>query len=70
MAVNGTKTTENGDAILISLQHPYEGVVEVIGYTDVTEGEDTSCFYQKSFRWGTDGVSYSDWVELSDHNLK
>ena len=57
MAVIGTKTSENGDAILISLQAPYENVVEVLGYTDETIGEDTSCFYQKSFRWGIDGVS-------------
>lgn len=70
MAVIGTKTSENGDAILISLQAPYENVVEVLGYTDETIGEDTSCFYQKSFRWGIDGVSYSDWVELTQPNLR
>lgn len=70
MAVEGTKTTENGDAIIISLQEPYENVVEVLGFTDQTTGEDTACFYLKSFRWGTDGVSYSDWVELTDQNLR
>jgi len=70
MAVDGTKTTENGDAILISLQLPYEDVVEVLGFTDETIGEDTSCFYLKTFRWGTDGVSYSDWVDLNDYNLR
>ena len=70
MAIEGTKTTENGDAIIISLQEPYENVVEVLGFTDETRGDDTSCFYLKSFRWGTDGVSYSDWVELTDQNLR
>ena len=68
--VEGTKTDENGDAILISLQEPYNNVVEVIGFTDEVLGEDTSCFYNKTFRWGTDGISYSDWVELSDLNLQ
>jgi len=68
--VEGTKTDENGDAILISLQEPYNNVVEVIGFTDEVLGEDTSCFYNKTFTWGTDGISYSDWVELSDLNLQ
>jgi len=70
MAVDGTKTDENGDAILISLQEPYKNVVEVISFTDEVLGEDTSCFYMKSFRWGTDGVQYSDWIELTDPNLQ
>jgi len=45
--VEGTKTDENGDAILISLQEPYNNVVEVIGFTDEVLGEDTSCFITK-----------------------
>ena len=59
MAVNGRKTDANGDAILISLQEPYKNVVEVVGYTDVTKGETTSVYYNKQFRWGVDGVTYS-----------
>lgn len=70
MAVNGTTTNENGDAILISLQTPYKNVVEVLGYTDETVGEDTSVFYSKSFRWGIDGVTYSDYVPLTNVNLE
>ena len=70
MAVTGTTTNENGDAILISLQEPYKNVVEVISYSDVTVGEDTSVFFNKSFRWGIDGVTYSDWVPLTNVNLE
>ena len=70
MAVTGTTTNENGDAILISLQEPYKNVVEVISYSDVTVGEDTSVFFSKSFRWGIDGVTYSDWVPLTNVNLE
>jgi hypothetical protein len=69
MAVIGTVTNENGDAILISLQEPYSGVSGVLSYSDETVGETTSTFFQKSFRWGTDGLSYSDWIPLSDANL-
>lgn len=70
MAVNGTTTDANGDAILISLQEPYENVVEVVGFTDVTEGENTGVYFKKQFRWGTDGVTYSDYVTLTNANLE
>lgn len=70
MAVIGTTTNENGDAILISLQEPYKNVVEVLSYSDQTVGESTSVYYNKSFRWGIDGVTYSDWVSLTNANLE
>lgn len=69
MAVNGSQTNENGDAILISLQEPYTNVVEVLGYTDETVGESTSVYFNKSFRWGIDGITYSDWIPLTNENL-
>jgi hypothetical protein len=70
MAVNGRTTDANGDAILISLQEPYLNVVEVLGYTDVTKGESTGLYYNKQFRWGTDGVTYSDYINLTNANLE
>lgn len=70
MAVIDSKTTVNGDALLISLEEPYKNVREIVSYSDVTEGETTDCFFNKFFRWGTDGVGYSDWVELNDTNLQ
>jgi hypothetical protein len=70
MAVNGRTTDANGDAILISLQEPYKNVVEVIGYSDVTKGENTGTYYNKQFRWGADGVTYSDYISLTNVNLE
>lgn len=70
MAVNGRTTDANGDAILISLQEPYKNVVEVVGYVDVTKGENTGTYYNKQFRWGTDGVTYSDYITLTNVNLE
>ena len=70
MAVTGSSTDANGDQLLVSLKTPYENVVEVTGFTDSITGETTSCFYNKDFRWGVDGVTYSDWVPLTDANLK
>ncbi len=70
MAVTGSTTNANGDQLLVSLKTPYENVVEVTGFTDSITGESTSCFYNKDFRWGIDGVTYSDWVPLTDVNLQ
>jgi hypothetical protein len=70
MAILGSTTNANGDTLLISLQEPYLNVIEVLSYEDVIDGETTDCFYNKSFRWGIDGVSYSDWVPLTNVNLE
>ena len=76
MAVNGNTTTSNGDSLLISLSEPYKNVVEVISFEDEvigdtsSSGESTGLYYDKFFRWGIDGASYSDWVELTDENLR
>ena len=70
MAVTGSSTDANGDQLLVSLKTPYENVTEVLGFTDTITGEDTSCYYNKDYRWGIDGVTYSDWVTLTDANLE
>ena len=70
MAVTGSSTDANGDQLLVSLQTPYENVTEILGFTDSITGESTSCYYTKDFRWGIDGVTYSDWVPLTDANLQ
>ena len=70
MAITGSSTDANGDQLLVSLQTPYENVTEVLGFTDSITGESTSCYYNKDFRWGIDGVTYSDWVQLTDANLE
>jgi len=69
MAVTGSSTNANGDQLLVSLKTPYENVVEVLNFEDSITGETTACYYDKDFRWGIDGVQYSDWVTLSDANL-
>jgi len=70
MAVTGSSTDANGDQLLVSLQTPYENVTEILGFTDSITGESTSCYYTKDYRWGIDGVTYSDWVPLTDANLQ
>jgi hypothetical protein len=70
LAVDGSTTDANGDAIIISISEPYLNVVEIITFEDEIKGESTACFYDKYFRWGIDGVTYSDWVPLTDINLE
>lgn len=70
MAVSGSSTSANGDSLLIGLSEPYENVVEVISFQDEVKGETTDLYFDKFFRWGIDGASYSDWVPLTDLNLK
>ena len=70
MAVTGSSTDANGDQLLVSLKTPYENITEILGFTDSITGETTACFYNKDFRWGIDGVTYSDWVILTDANLQ
>lgn len=69
MSIVGSTTNENGDILLISLQEPYLNVTEIVSFNDETIGEDTSCFYNKFFRWGIDGSTYSDWTPLTNDNL-
>ena len=66
--LTGLNVSQN--QLLVSLKTPYENVTEVLGFTDSITGETTSCFYNKDFRWGIDGVTYSDWVQLTDVNLQ
>jgi hypothetical protein len=70
MAVNGSTTNQNSDALLISVSEPYLNVVEILGYVDEIIGEHTNLFYEKFFRWGIDGAAYSDWIPLTNQNLQ
>lgn len=68
--VNGNKTTENNDQLLISVNTPYTGVSKVNSYTAVIKGETESLYYRKEFRWSYDGILYNDWRELTNDNLR
>lgn len=71
MAVIGNKTTANGDVLIVSLQTPYKGVVEVSDFEiSITPSETPMLRYKKEFRYSTDGVLYNDWQELNAGNLQ
>lgn len=70
MAIVFNKSTEIGDVIVIKTGVPIVGIVTLTGFIDNTEGEDSNKFFEKTFRYSNDGVSYSDWVELTQENIE
>lgn len=68
--VNGQHTSENNDQLLISLNSPYKNLIEISGFNYSVNGETDSLYYQKDFRWSTDGVLYNDWQPLDNEHLE
>lgn len=68
--VEGQKTNENNDQLLISVKEPYKNLIEITGFTYSVKGEGESTYYQKDFRWSTDGVLYNDWQPLDNEHLQ
>lgn len=69
MVINN-KATEIGDVLLINAILPIYGVIRLQSFTDTTVGETTDRYFYKEFSFSTDGVIFSDWVELTDSNLE
>ena len=68
--VEGQHTNKNGDQLLISVKSPYKNVIEVTGFTYSVIEETEELYYQKDFRWSTDGVLYNDWQPLDNEHLQ
>lgn len=68
--VEGQKTNTNNDQLLISVKEPYKNLVEINGFTYSVKGETDEVYYQKEFRYSTDGVLYNDWRPLDNDNLR
>lgn len=60
--------TEVGDVLLFSLSQPILGALSIT-YTDTIIGETATRYFDKKFRYSFDGISYTDWTELSNINL-
>lgn len=68
--VDGQKTNSNNDQLLIKVKTPYKNLIEITGFTYSVKGETESLYYQKEFRWSTDGILYNDWQPLDNEHLK
>jgi len=69
MVINN-RATEIGDVLLINAILPIYGVIRLQSFTDTTVGETTDRYFYKEFSFSTDGIIFSDWVELTDSNLE
>lgn len=65
------KTTEVGDVLHISTDVPVLGFVLLSGFVDSISSDSTDIFFQKKFRYSKDvGSTWSDWVDLTNENLR
>lgn len=55
-----------GDFALYKQQEPYYNVTAIRNYTAEIEGD----VFAGEFRWSTDNVTFSAWIELNDYNLR
>lgn len=62
--------TEIGESILISLINPYKNVVRVLSFNDEVLGEESTSQIRKEFKWSTDNILYSDYIDLTQDNLQ
>lgn len=58
-----------GDVILVQPAAPLLGCSGLSSFVDVIIGETGTRYFDKFFRWSKDGISWSDYIELTDLNL-
>lgn len=69
MAVVENRATEDGDVLYIKTDVPIIGIITLSDFVDTTIGESQTTYFYKEFRYSLDGVSYSNWAELTNPNL-
>lgn len=70
MSIINNSLTEIGDSILIQLQTPIFGVIQLQSFTDDLVGETSDRYFKKEFSYSTNGVFFSDWIPLTDADLQ
>jgi hypothetical protein len=69
MAVVGNTVSAIGDVLYIYSQGAVSGNVNLTGFTDTIIGETPTRYFQKTFKYSTDGVNYSNWLPLTNANI-
>ena len=70
MAIVENKATEIGDVILIKADAPVIGLIALQSFADTTVGETGVRFFTKEFRYSFNGLTWSDWIELTIPNVQ
>lgn len=69
MAIQFNDITAIGDVFEVHTNTPVLGIQSIVGYTDVVLSETGDRFFDREFRYSTNGVTYSSWLELTDEIL-
>lgn len=70
MAIVQNKATEIGDVLIIQVEVPILGLVFLSSYIDQTVGETAVRYFNKKFRYSVDGITFSDWLDLTNENIQ
>ncbi len=69
MAIQFNDITSIGDAFELHAGTPILGIQTIVGYTDEVLNETAERFFDREFRISTNGITYGEWMELTDENL-
>lgn len=70
MAVINNTLSEIGDILIVKAQLAIRGDLNLTGYTDSLEGENSNRFFNKSFKYSFDNLSWSEEKELNNQNIQ
>jgi hypothetical protein len=70
MAVVNNVVTEIGDVLQINVDVPILGLVTLASFIDQTIGTTSNRYFNKKFRYSVDGITFSEWLELTNENLQ
>lgn len=70
MAVVQNKATAIGDIIYIKTSVPLLGLVTLQSFVDTTVGETGIRYFNREFRYSTNGITYSPWIPLTIPNIQ
>jgi hypothetical protein len=69
MAIQYNDITAIGDVFEVQTNTPIIGIQSISGYTDEVLNETVGRFFNREFRYSLNGITYSDWIELTNQNL-
>src|ERR1035437_5553249 len=70
MAIIENVSTEGGDVLSIKTDIPIVGLIALSQFVDTTEGERTTDYFRKEFKYSVNGgLTFSSWIGLTTINI-
>lgn len=70
MAIVQNTVSEIGDVLQINVETPILGIVLLSSFIDNVIGESENKYFEKIFRYSLDGITFSEWVFLTNENIE